>query len=608
MNRLLRRTLYAGSAACCGAILWGASQASAAGDETSVDQVQQVLIGNSTDQGADASILNKQININLPVAVLAPGANAGDVTQSNTASNRASASNDNDTTQTVDQAQDASSAGGGGVDQQQSADVNNQTSQSAEAPVENRQVNVNLPVAVLSPRANVGDVTQSNEASNDALATNRNLTDQAVAQEQAADAASSTGHGPAGQAAVSQDQAADVANATSQEAQAPVVSEQSNEAAAAPSEPVAHGKGGGEGCGCDTPPPPPAPAGDVEQSNEATNVATAGNNNQTDQEVGQVQAAEAAGTKGATVSQDQSADVANATDQSAVAPISNDQANHADGRGDVTQSNAATNEAAANNGNRTDQVVVQGQVGDATAAGKHGDAAVVQEQSANVSNATDQSASAPIDNDQANVVADDHGKDDKDKDKGKGKGTGPHGPAPIPGDVTQSNEAANTAAASNVNRTSQGVVQGQAAEATGSKGHAAIVQTQSANPTNATRQAAEAPVSNDQRNVVKRGKAAGSVTQSNGATNDATAANINGTKQSVAQGQVASVVADHPKDHGPKSHGPKDHGPKDHGPKDHGPKDHGPKDHGPKGHGPKDHGPKHDECTPAPCAPTPCPR
>ncbi len=134
MNRLLRRTLYAGSAACCGAILWGASQASAAGDETPADQVQHVLIGNGTDQGADASILNKQININLPVAVLAPGANAGDVTQSNTASNSATASNINRTTQTVDQAQDASSAGGGGVDQQQSANVDNETSQSAEAP------------------------------------------------------------------------------------------------------------------------------------------------------------------------------------------------------------------------------------------------------------------------------------------------------------------------------------------------------------------------------------------------------------------------------------------------------------------------------------------
>ena len=65
MNRLLRRTLYAGSAACCGAILWGASQASASGNETPVDQVQQALVANSTEQGADASILNKQININM---------------------------------------------------------------------------------------------------------------------------------------------------------------------------------------------------------------------------------------------------------------------------------------------------------------------------------------------------------------------------------------------------------------------------------------------------------------------------------------------------------------------------------------------------------------
>jgi len=124
MNRLLRRTLDAGSAACCGAILWGASQASAAGNEEPVDQAQQVLIGNSTDQGADASILNRQININLPVAVLAPGANAGDVTQSDTASNTATASNTNRTTHTVDQAQDASSSGGGGVDQQRNCASN----------------------------------------------------------------------------------------------------------------------------------------------------------------------------------------------------------------------------------------------------------------------------------------------------------------------------------------------------------------------------------------------------------------------------------------------------------------------------------------------------
>jgi len=248
-------------------------------------------------------------------------------------------------------------------------------------------------VAVLSPTANAGDVTQSNEASNDASATDRNVTDQAVAQAQAADATSSTGHGPAGPAAVSQDQAADVANATSQEAQAPVTNEQSNEAAAAPSEPVAHAED--DGCGCDHPTPPPArPAGDVTQSNEATNVALADNTNRTDQQVGQQQAAEAAGAKGAMVSQDQSVDVANATDQSAAAPVDNRQTNavaadhgkdtgHGKGKGkgphgpvpipgDVTQANTATNVAAAANANTTAPSVAQGQAASVVAHGPKG--------------------------------------------------------------------------------------------------------------------------------------------------------------------------------------------------------------------------------------------
>ncbi len=439
-------------------------------------------------------------------------------------------------------------------------------------------------MAVLSPKANVGDVTQSNEASNDASAVNRNVTDQAVAQDQSADAAGSTGYGPAGQAAVSQDQAADVANATSQEAQAPVTNEQSNEAATSPA-PVAHGKD--DGCGCEPPPPPPAPAGDVEQSNEATNVAAAGNTNHTDQQVGQVQVAD---STGGAVTQDQSADVANATDQSAAAAVDNDQSNETEGPAAVSQSNAAFNQAAVSNTNGTKQSVAQGQAGQATATGKHGDAAVDQDQSADVSNGTDQLATATVDNDQANAVRDDHGKGkDKGKDHGKGKGKGRHGPAPIPGDVTQSNEAINNASATNVNGTRQAVVQGQAGEATatGKHGDAAVHQAQSAAPTNVTRQAADAPVLNDQVNVVERPNQ-GSVTQSNEARNDAAAANTNTTAQAVAQGQAASVVA--------------------HGPKDHGPKGHGPKDHGPKDHGPKDHGPKHDECTPAPCAPAPCPR
>ena len=66
------------------------------------------------------------------------------------------------------------------------------------------------------------------------------------------------------------------------------------------------------------------------------------------------------------------------------------------------QSNAASNEAAASNTNDTEQAVAQGQAGDATATGKHGDAAVIQDQAADVSNGTDQAAVGTADNDQAN--------------------------------------------------------------------------------------------------------------------------------------------------------------------------------------------------------------
>ena len=148
--------------------------------------------------------------------------------------------------------------------------------------------------------------------------------------------------------------------------------------------------------------------------------------------------------------------------------------------------------------------------------------------------------------------------------------------------MTQSNQAANNASATNVNGTRQDVAQGQAAEATGKHGDAVVVQRQSANPTNATRQAASAPVGNDQANVVERHRRSpGSVTQSNEATNDATAANTNTTAQSVAQGQAASVVADGPKDHGPGQ--AKDHGPKDHGPE--GSRSEGPRSEGPRSQG-----------------------
>ena len=62
---------------------------------------------------------------------------------------------------------------------------------------------------------------------------------------------------------------------------------------------------------------------------------------------------------------------------------------------------------------------------------------MIQDQAADVSNGTDQAAVGTVDNDQANEVGDDHGKDKDtgkgtDKGHGKGKDTGPHGPAADP--------------------------------------------------------------------------------------------------------------------------------------------------------------------------------
>ena len=195
MKRLLRRTLYAGSAAACGIILWGADSASAAEDDgglAGTGQVQELVVDNTTTQDGIAAITNGQINLNVPVAVLSPGANGGDVDQSNTADNSAVVANANSTDQSVDQSQtgdatadggDADGGGDGGdgsavVEQGQSADASNATDQSGDAPVDNSQLNVNLPVAVLSPGANGGNVDQSNTADNSATVINANSTDQ----------------------------------------------------------------------------------------------------------------------------------------------------------------------------------------------------------------------------------------------------------------------------------------------------------------------------------------------------------------------------------------------------------------------------------------------
>jgi len=495
---------------------------------------------------------------------------SGDVDQSNEAANAAAVGNVNDTDQSVDQSQtgdataDGGNADGGGdagdgsavVEQGQAAGVSNGTDQSGDASVDNYQSNINLPVAVLSPGANGGNVDQSNTADNSATVINANSTDQSVGQSQTGDATANGGDADGsddngcdecssdqggdagdGDAVVVQDQSADVDNATDQGGDATVDSDQENV-----NEPAYQGEHNSENCECES--DEPVTSGDVDQSNEAANAAAVGNVNDTDQSVDQSQTGAAtanggnasgsddngcgcevdtfkggddngcdecsdgqggdAGDGNAVVVQDQSADVANSTSQGGSATVDNAQenTNGAAGSasvrkggddcgcepeqpsmtGDVDQSNTADNSAVVANGNSTDQSVDQSQTGDATASGGNADgrdedscgceptfttfrgggddqpcgcesddtdgdagdgtAVVDQDQSADVSNGTDQSGTAAVDNDQENVNS----------------GFG---------DVEQSNVATNRAKVLNGNGTAQAALQRQLATALG---------------------------------------------------------------------------------------------------------------------------------------------
>ena len=135
---------------------------------------------------------------------MSPNANGGDVSQSNDATTAAGAYNQNDTQQSVEQEQGADAKGShpsgskdggnedgcgcGGtshadVDQSQTGDNSNDTTQDASANAETNQHNLNQPFSLLS-HGSGGDVHQSNDATTVAGAGNVNLTDQAIGQVQ----------------------------------------------------------------------------------------------------------------------------------------------------------------------------------------------------------------------------------------------------------------------------------------------------------------------------------------------------------------------------------------------------------------------------------------
>jgi hypothetical protein len=154
-------------------------------------EVSQVVNQNGTgnaDNTANQSSTNNQvapiaisgsvslpINLNLPVGLLSPGANEGSVTQRSNSEASSRAVNAEQ-----DQRIDQRGSGNADNDAQQIA-VNNQLLPIALGLGISAPININAPIAVLSPNANQGDVNQRTDSDAHAEALN-NETEQEIRQ------------------------------------------------------------------------------------------------------------------------------------------------------------------------------------------------------------------------------------------------------------------------------------------------------------------------------------------------------------------------------------------------------------------------------------------
>ena len=442
----------------------------------------------------------------------APAPPAG-VTQTNTASSDAEAGNANGTAQSAEQA----GVGAGSQIVGQAAD-SEQDATAISATVQENPSNTNTPVRVLSP-GNDGSVTQSNEATSDATAGNLNGTTQDAKQ----DLRGGPSHCGCGSQAgiltnsvcgcpVAGPQIVGQSADNAQEAKAIAVTEQSGASNENISVRVLS----------------PGDNGPVSQSNVASSNAAAGNANGTSQSATQGQSGSGGSqTIGQAASNEQSAAALSGTVQEhptnsnisvRVLSPGND--------GPVSQSNVATSNATAANLNGTHQSADQTQGGgsDSCKCGSAGSQVIGQSadnhQGALAGSLTVQEG-AKNENISVRVLSE-----------------GDNGP------VTQSNVASSNAAAGNLNGTTQTAGQDQAGNsckcgsgtqvigqsASNAQGAAAFSATIQEKPSNSN-----API-----RVLSEGDD-GPVTQSNVATSNATAANLNGTSQTADQSQAGGA-------------------------------------------------------------------
>ena len=483
------------------------------------------------DQSATALSAAKQhgaTNKNIPVRVLSKG-DGGDVSQSNSVDSSAAAGNLNATKQYADQGQGGKSKGecGCASDGIQAIGQDAKSEQSAGAlsvALQSGASNTNTPVRVGS-KGDDGDVSQSNSVDSKAKALNINLTKQDADQEQSGDCRCASGG----------------TQAIGQEAK----SDQSAAAASLAAQSFGHDRCGcGSGGNTNTPVrvDSKGDGGDVDQSNSVDSAATAANLNALKQDADQDQSGSGTQAVGQEAKNEQDALAASAALQFGAAnknaPVRVDSKGD---DGDVAQSNSVDSHAKALNVNLTKQDADQKQGGRDKECGCHGTGiqAIGQEaKSEQGALAASLAAQAGASNENAPVGVDSYGGG---------------------GSVDQSNSVDSNAKAANLNALKQDADQGQAGgggiaiQAIGqsAKNEQAAIGLSAALQHGASNTNSPVAVGgNDHRKADRykddrkadgykgeRKADGGDVTQSNSAESDATALNVNLTKQDADQDQ-----------------------------------------------------------------------
>lgn len=459
----------------------------------------------TSEQQASAASGATQIdpsNTNIDVRVLSPGDN-GSVTQTNSATSDATASNTNDADQSATQDQGSS----GGIQTANQWAGNSQLAGSLSTASQVGATNTNIPVRVLSPGSN-GSVTQSNAVSSTASSTNHSQADQDAQQTQG-------GTSCGCQAAPTGVQTSDQSARSGQGSGA--LSGATQTAPANASDPTAVGSTGS--------------AGTTSQSNSDASRATSTNTNSADQDSSQSQAGSGSGIQ----TSDQSA----SNGQLAVAASSASQVRPTNTNisvrvlspgndGNVTQSNSVSSTATATNTNSTDQSSDQDPTGNGRSCGCGSAPLGIQVAQQHASN--DQAAAA------LSAASQTGAKNENIPVRVLSPGNG--------GSVSQSNDVSSTASASNHNSTDQNVDQDQSShpgcgcQAGGTGIQIADQSSWSRQDAGALSLAAQTGAKNENSpvRVLSEGND-GRVSQSNSVDSTASARNSNYTDQDANQAQ-----------------------------------------------------------------------